>query len=72
MTQEERILQIEIQVSHHADQIREMRMLHKELKTEFYALEETLKSIKNWIIGAIAFAVIEQMGLLEFLKKVLI
>ena len=70
MQQEERLLRVEMRVDYHARQIEEMRTLHSELKKEFYALEETLRSIKNWLIGAIAFAAIEQMGLFEFLKKV--
>ncbi len=68
---EERLIKLEVTQEHHANEIQELKESNKTLTESFGQLTKNLTAIKNWVIGGVAFAVIQQIGLLEFLKKIL-
>lgn len=65
----ERLLRLEIKTDRHSEEIVDIKKFNGSLKEEFDRLDDVLKSIKNWVVGGIAFAAMEQMGLFGFLKK---
>ena len=68
---EDRIIRLEETQKHHAEEIQELKESNKTLTESFSKLTENLTAIKNWVIGGVAFAVIQQIGLIEVLKKIL-
>ncbi len=68
---EDRIIRLEETQKHHAEEIKELRDSNKTLTESFSELTKNLTAIKNWVIGGVAFAVIQQIGLVEVLKKIL-
>lgn len=69
---EDRIVRLEETQKHHAKEIKELKESNKTLKMSFDTLTANLTAIKNWLIGGVAFAVIDQIGLLGLLKKLLL
>ena len=61
---EDRIAKLEVIQELHTEDI-------KELKATTYTLVDTLKAIKNWVIGGVAFAILEEIGILAFLKALI-
>lgn len=68
---EDRIIRLEETQKHHADEIKELKASNIKLVESFNTLITSLTAIKNWVIGGVAFAVIQQIGLIEVIKKVL-
>jgi hypothetical protein len=69
---ENRIVKIEETQKYHAQEIKELKDSNKALKESFDLLTANLTAIKNWVIGGVAFAVIDQIGLLSLLKSLLL
>ena len=61
---EDRVAKLEVIQEIHTEDI-------KELKTATYTLVDILKAIKNWLIGGVTLAVLQEVGLVEVLKKIL-
>jgi len=68
----ERILAVEIRQEEHANRIEHLESKQALLHTDMNELKRILINIKWWLMGVGSVYVIEQIGLLEFLKKVLI
>jgi len=69
--EESRIVKLEVTQDHHAREIRELKDSNKALKRSFDILSRNLAAIKNWVIGGVVFAIAQQIGLVEVLKKIL-
>ena len=61
---EDRIMKLEFIQEQHSEDI-------EQLKNTTTTLVDNLKAIKNWVIGGVAFAILQELGLVEFLKMVL-
>ena len=68
---DERLLVVEMQTKQNQEELKRLKALHESLHRDFKELASTLYTIKNWIVGAIAFAVISQIGVVEFVKKMI-
>jgi len=79
---EERLIRLETNHGALSDQVKEMRREHKEemeaLKVQMSELVKILQSIttkvnsiKWWLIGFISFIVIEEVGIIEFIKRLI-
>lgn len=69
--EESRIVRLEVTQDHHAREINELKDSNKALKGAFDSLSRNLSAIKNWVIGGVVFAILQQIGLLELMKKIL-
>jgi len=67
---DERLMVVEMQSKQNQKELEQLKSLHYHLHNDFKALASTLTTIKNWVIGAIAFAVIEQVGLVQFIRDI--
>jgi len=67
-----RIVKLEETQKHHTREIQELKESNKTMKESFDKLTTNLTAIKNWVIGGVAFAVIDQIGLLSLLKSLLL
>jgi hypothetical protein len=68
---DERLLVVEMQSKQNQKELEKLKHLHYSLHNDFKALASTLTTIKNWLIGAVAFAIVQQIGVIEFMKKVI-
>jgi len=68
---EERIIKLEVTQEHHALEIKELKESNKTLTESFSSFSKNIAAIKNWIIGGVTLAIIQQIGLIEFLKKII-
>jgi len=61
---EDRVAKLEVVQEQHSEDI-------KQLKTTTTTLVDNLKAIKNWVIGGVAFAILQELGVVGFLKAIL-
>lgn len=69
---ENRIVRLEETQKHHEEEIKELKKSNTTLQESFDKLITNLSAIKNWVIGGVAFAVIDQVGLLSLLKDLVL
>ena len=55
----------------HKQELKDVRTAINVLTGEFDKIIQLIKSIKWWLIGAVSFLVLQEIGLLGFIKKVL-
>jgi len=67
---EDRVIRLEEQVKYHDREIAEMKTLTKTLGERMNSMDQTLKQLKNMIAGAILFAVLEQIGVINAIVNV--
>ena len=68
----DRIVKLEMTQKFHDKEIKELKISNKTLKESFDTLTDNLTAIKNWVIGGVAFAVLEQIGRLSVLNKIIL
>ena len=68
----ERLLVVEMRQEEHTHRIESLESKQALLHTDMNELKRILINIKWWLMGVGSVYVIEQIGLWEFLKKVLI
>lgn len=61
---EDRVARLEVIQKQHTEDI-------KQLKTTTTTLVDNLKAIKNWVIGGVGFAILQELGIVEFVKTIL-
>ncbi|WP_324171984.1 hypothetical protein [Sulfurimonas sp.] len=66
---ENRIIRLEETQKHHAREIKELKNSNKTMQVSFDKLVTNLSAIKNWVIGGVAFAIIDQIGLFSLVKS---
>ena len=69
---DDRIIRLEETQKHHAKEIKELKESNKTMQESFDKLTTNLTAIKNWVIGGVAFAIIDQIGLLSLLKSLIL
>ncbi len=70
MVLEDRVLRLEWRTDLHESEIKEMKKMQHTISNEMEEFKRILSTIRNLLMGAIAFAIIEQIGVLSFLKKI--
>ncbi len=60
---EDRLIKVEVIQEQHTEDI-------KQLKKTTVTLVDNLKAIKNWVIGGVAIAVMQELGLIAFFKAI--
>tara|TARA_R110000868_G_scaffold135545_1_gene348124 strand:+ start:1570 stop:1800 length:231 start_codon:yes stop_codon:yes gene_type:complete len=65
---EARINKVEWTLERHADSIKELKNVSKELKSSLFLIHKTLIQIKWFAVGAAVFVVADQMGLMGLLN----
>ena len=80
---EERLVALEIKMKILNESLNEEKQFHRneiqaikkslsDLHLEFEEIINLVRSIKWWLVGMVSFIVIEQVGLAEFFKKILL
>ena len=67
-----RVVKLEGKAETHDTEIDEIRRENRRLDTTLSSLEKTLEQIKNVVVGAVGFWVLQNVGLMEFIKKVIL
>jgi hypothetical protein len=67
-----RVVKLENKTDNHDEDIREIRSENKRLDASLVSINKTLEQIKYTILGAVSFLVLQNMGLTDFLKKVIL
>ena len=67
-----RVVKLEHKADNHDEDIREIRAENKRLDAALEDINKTLSQIKNIVLGALGFFILQQMGLVDFLKKVVL
>ena len=78
---EERLVRLELTCEAFKDELKSSKLDHKQelqdvriaittLTGEFDKIIGLIKSIKWWLIGAVSFLVLQDIGLFQFLKRI--
>lgn len=69
---DQRLLKLEIIVSGHAEDLKELSNTSKMLKNSLDAIEKTLQQIKYLALGGAAVLVANEVGITSAVKKILL
>ena len=64
------MLKLEWRADWHEKEIKSMKQMHLDTKKELEDFKRILSSIRWILLGAIGLAMIQEIGILEFLKKI--
>jgi len=67
----ERMIKLEWELSNHTQDINELHKISRDLNNNIGTIKTSLNQIKWFILGAGSFMVLQEIGLIEFLKKVI-
>ena len=68
---ESRVVRLEEQVKHHDHRIAKVEKKTTSIHEDLVAIKEIMAKIKNWIIGGVVVFIVQQVGLVDFLKLIL-
>jgi hypothetical protein len=65
---ETRVVRLEVQTDNHAEDIKELRESHTDMKATMASIEKNLSQIKYIAVGALAVVVTQSLGLDKAIK----